>query len=97
VLNYSHQIRQFLLIALMGMVLIGVQIAQASPLHDHTQQHMVDCALCHLQFGDDTAFGQPAELPVTAATAGLQELRLPFYVSSTLSPYQSRAPPRPSF
>jgi hypothetical protein len=93
VLNRFRHMRHVLLIALMAFTLLGVQLAQSSPLHQHTQ-HSVDCALCHLQLSDDVLVRYqfaPAFAPNVApdAVAPTQ-----FYSLSFPSPYQGRAPPR---
>jgi hypothetical protein len=92
-LNRFRQMRHVLLIALMALTLLGVQVAQSSPLHQHTQ-HSVDCALCHLQLSDDVLVRYqfaPAFVPSLAqAAVALTQ----FYSSASPSPYQGRAPPR---
>lgn len=91
--NRFQQMRHLLLIALMAFTLLGVQLAQSSPLHQHTQ-HTVDCALCHLQLSDDVLPGNefaPAFVP-SAAPAVAAPPR--FYSFASPSPYQGRAPPR---
>jgi hypothetical protein len=92
--DIRHQFLQASTIVLVVFMLLGVQVIQASPLHDHAQQHSVDCALCHLQFGDDAAVRQAPALPVVAAVAAPVVALPGFYLSSTVSPYQGRAPPR---
>jgi hypothetical protein len=85
--------RHILLIALMGFTLLGAQLAQNSPLHNHAQ-HTVDCALCHLQLSDDVLVVYqftPTFVPHSAPTALPPA---PFYTFSSPSPYQGRAPPR---
>lgn len=88
----ARTLRQLVLVALMACMLLGAQLAQTSPLHDHTK-HTVDCALCHLQLGDD-ALAQPA--PTVAFIAHhvpyVLELR-EFHSSLSPSPYRGRAPP----
>jgi hypothetical protein len=82
------------LIALMAFMLLGVQLLQHSPLHDHARE-IVDCALCHLQsLGDDTEHEQSFTLAVLAVTAiiAIEDIAAP--ISSVPSPYQGRAPPR---
>jgi hypothetical protein len=93
VLSRYQQLRHYLLIALMAFTLVGVQLMQASPVHDHVQ-HSVDCALCHLHFGDDTLVRHTLTVPFRAATAPVAIALSPFYASSSPSPYQGRAPPR---
>jgi hypothetical protein len=93
VLNRFRQMRHILLIALMALTLIGVQLAQSSPLHQHTQ-HTVDCALCHLQLSDDVLVHYqfaPAFIPNLAPAAVAPT---PCYSLAFPSPYQGRAPPR---
>jgi hypothetical protein len=92
VLNRYQQLRQILLIALMAFTLAGVQLIQSSPLHDHTQ-HTVDCALCHLQLGDDTLVRHQLMVPFVAVAAPAATALPVFYFVSSPSPYQGRAPP----
>ncbi len=87
------QLRKILLIALMAFTLVGVQLVQSSPLHDHTQ-HTVDCALCHLQLSDDTLVRHQFMVPFKAASTPVSTTLPQFYLSSSPSPYQGRAPPR---
>lgn len=91
-LNRYQQLRQVLLIALMAFTLAGVQLLQSSPLHDHTQ-HTVDCALCHLQLGDDTVVRHQLMVPFISVAAPAVAGLPVFYHSSSPSPYQGRAPP----
>jgi hypothetical protein len=79
----------------MAFTLVGVQVAQASPLHHHIQlQHTVDCALCHLQLSDDVLVHY-RYLPTVAPGAAPNPLApTRFYSFSSPSPYQGRAPPR---
>lgn len=86
-------LRQYLLIALMAVTLVGVQLLQASPLHEHTQ-HSVDCALCHLQLSDDALLHQQLLLPIRAAGVPVAAPAREVHSSSAPSPYQGRAPPR---
>jgi len=87
------QIRHAWLIALMVFVLGGLQVVQASSLHDHSQ-HTVDCGLCHVPLGDGAA---PSELvgsisaPLNFPLFFLVVLAIP---QGNPSPYQGRAPPR---
>jgi len=82
------------LIALMAFMLLGVQLLQHSPLHDHARE-IVDCALCHVQaLGDDTEHEQSFTLPTVAVTAVLAVKSLAAPISTLPSPYQGRAPPR---
>lgn len=92
--RYSHQVRQLLLISLMAVALIGVQLVQASPLHEHAS-HSVDCALCHLQLSDDALF-QSARDPASVAPGTYRYPPLKNFANlRNPSPYQGRAPPMP--
>lgn len=90
--RYSQQVRQLLLISLMACALIGVQLVQASPLHEHTS-HSVDCALCHLQLSDDALFQHASSFAVAASGTRYNQLVAEFYSFRNPSPYQGRAPP----
>jgi hypothetical protein len=93
VLTRYQQLRHFLLIALMAFTLVGVQLIQSSPLHDHTQ-HTIDCALCHLQLSDDTLVRHQFVVPYAVASAPVATALAIFHPASSPSPYQGRAPPR---
>jgi hypothetical protein len=85
-------LRQLLLVAFMACLLFGAQLAQSSPLHDHTK-HSVDCALCHLQLGDDVqAQSSPGVAFIAHDVPYVQQLR-EFHSSRNPSPYSGRAPP----
>jgi hypothetical protein len=92
VLNRIRQTRQFLLIALMALTLVGVQLAQSSPLHNHAQ-HSVDCALCHLQLSDDVLVRHQFTPLFVPNSAPNRVTPAQFYSLSFPSPYQGRAPP----
>lgn len=92
-LKQLTHIRHAWLIALMVFVLGGLQVIQASPLHDHSQ-HTVDCGLCHVPIGDGVAPSDPAAVipaPQNAPSFALLVLITP---ARNPSPYQGRAPPR---
>lgn len=81
------------LLAAMAVVLLGVQVLQFSPLHNHTLA-VDDCALCHLQpLGDDSEHEQALpETQLLAITVALVDhSSTPQARSHT--PYQGRAPP----
>ncbi len=81
------------LIALLAFTLVGVQLMQNSPWHDHARE-VVDCALCHLQtLGDDTEIDHNLPLPVADAQAVVVLLVIATPASPSPSPYQGRAPP----
>jgi hypothetical protein len=90
--RYRQQLRQLLLLSLMVFTLTGVQLVQASALHNHTQ-HTVDCALCHLQFSDDALVQHQINLAFQGVAAPVAPLIPELYVSANPSPYQGRAPP----
>ena len=58
------------LIAAMAVMLLGVQLLQYSPLHNHGRE-VVDCALCHLQpLGDDSEHEPQLIVPEAAPFPG---------------------------
>jgi hypothetical protein len=92
-LKHFTQIRHAWLIALMVFVLGGLQIVQASPLHDHSQ-HTVDGGLCHVPLGDGAL---PTVLPGSIPVfQNFPRFYLVVLAPSqgNPSPYQGRAPPR---
>jgi hypothetical protein len=92
VLIRYQQLRHALLIALMAFTLLGVQLVQASPLHDHTL-HSVDCALCHLQFSDDSLAQPTLSVAFIAHNIPYAQYLREYHSFSNPSPYQGRAPP----
>jgi hypothetical protein len=90
--NIKQNFARLLLISLMAFTLVGIQVIQASPLHQHAE-HSVDCGLCHLQLSDD------AEIHHQHVITRIQRALLkaisasPFYSFVNPSPYQGRAPP----
>ncbi len=91
-LNRYRQLRHFLLIALIAFTLVGVQLVQFSPLHDHPRDTF-DCALCHLQFGDNALIQHHLTVQFSSTAAQVAVPVPKFHVTSTPSPYQGRAPP----
>lgn len=89
------QLRKYLLIALAVFMLAGAQLAQASPLHDHTR-HSVDCALCHLQLGDDALLQPTLGVAFIAHNVPYAQYLREFHSFSNPSPYHGRAPPSSS-
>lgn len=94
-LTRCRQYRHALLIALMAFMLAGVQVAQSSPLHDHAR-HTVDCALCHLQLGDDASIRPALSVAFIAHSVPYAQYLREFYSFSNPSPYHGRAPPASS-
>jgi len=84
--------RRYGLIALMLFVLAGVQVLQASPLHDHAQ-HSVDCGLCHVPLADAPSSAQGLIPEFDATTTALPCLAADVHDTHNPSPYQGRAPP----
>ena len=88
----TNTMQNLMLVILMSMALLGVQLAQGSALHDHTQ-HNVECALCHFQLSDDSEISHNVAVEAPPATlSGLpHQVHLP--PTRVIHPYQSRAPP----
>jgi len=89
-----RRLRQLLTIFLITFAVCGVQVIQSSPLHDHSS-HVVGCALCHFDSGDAPSESTLVNCPVASGGAKAVD-SVPSFESITLSPYQSRAPPRHS-
>jgi hypothetical protein len=80
-------------IALIAVLLAGVQMLQSSPWHDH-QRETVDCALCHLQtLGDDSEIGHSLPLAQAVVATPVVVAADQFFSSHFAAPYQGRAPP----
>lgn len=80
-------------IALIAVLLAGVQMLQSSPWHDH-QRETVDCALCHLQtLGDDSEIDHALPLAQAAVATPVVAAADQFFPSHFAAPYQGRAPP----
>jgi hypothetical protein len=85
--------RKFWLVALLALSVFGVQVLQASPLHNHAQE-TVDCALCHLQtLGDDTEVARSLSIAVQHQQALPGSTLTAHYSLHSPAPYQGRAPP----
>jgi hypothetical protein len=74
------------------LALTGIQVVQASPLHDHLDQ-VADCLLCHY---DNNSHSLPESMPVAPAYIAhlppedSYSLRIP---ASGITAFNSRAPP----
>ena len=94
--NRYQQLRQrlihSLMITFMVLLFAGAQLAQSSPLHDHTQ-HSVDCALCHLQLGDDALLQPTLSVAFIAHSVPYAQYLREFLSFNNPSPYHGRAPP----
>lgn len=90
--SFHQRLIRLLLISLMAFSLVGVQVLQASPLHQHAQ-HSVDCALCHLQLSDDAEIHYQSVVTRLAKIVLKTSLPGTFYSFISPSPYQGRAPP----
>ena len=88
-----HRSTRAWLIALMATILLGVQLLQYSPLHDHARE-VADCALCHLQpLGDDTEIDHSLPTPILTAFAVVIFELIETPRAAAHTPYQGRAPP----
>jgi hypothetical protein len=76
----------------MLFVLAGVQVIQASPLHDHAR-HSVDCGLCHLPVAEAPATPRGILPEFEGARPALPLQAAFFHSTRNPSPYQGRAPP----
>ena len=94
-LQRLQQFRHALLIAFVAFTLLGAQLVQNSPLHDHTQ-HSVDCALCHLQLGDEARVQPALSVAFIAHSVPYAQYLREFYSFASPSPYNGRAPPSSS-
>ena len=92
VIRFCHNIRHLLLVSLLGLGLLGVEIAQGFDLHAHDHQ-TVDCALCHFQLSDDSVVANEVRLPYRVYTFAPEYAGQFKATSSIIHPYQSRAPP----
>lgn len=88
----QEQLRKYLLIVLAIFMLAGAQLAQSSPLHDHAR-HSVDCALCHLQLGDDAMLQPTLGVAFIAHNVPYAQYLREFLSYHNPSPYHGRAPP----
>jgi len=88
-----NSLRTFIRISLITLALVGVQVIQASPLHDHSD-HVVDCGLCHFSFSEIAVDDSPA----STLTNIPRHYAVPDAVRVASEPvrlaYQGRAPPR---
>lgn len=88
----TGSVKQLFLVALLSLTLVGMQALQESPWHDHSH-HVVDCALCHLQFYDAAVPSTERGFEQSARHAVLHSTFEDSIFSRTTSPYQGRAPP----
>jgi hypothetical protein len=85
--------RQFLLVWLLALSLLGVQLVQHSGLHDHSQ-HVVDCALCHFDSFDHQLSGIVESFLPEAGAPEQIFIPAPAYLSPQYSLYLGRSPPQ---
>lgn len=90
--QFGQLARRFGLIALMLFMLAGVQVIQASPLHDHAQ-HSVDCGLCHVPVAEAPATSRGILPEFEGARPALPLHAASFHSTRHPSPYRGRAPP----
>jgi hypothetical protein len=87
-----NSLRTFIKISLITLALIGVQVIQASPLHDHSD-HVVDCGLCHFSSTEITFDDSPVITPsINPRNIAVPRTETVVSESARLS-YQGRAPP----
>jgi hypothetical protein len=92
-LHQLHRSCRIHLIALMAFMLLGVQVLQHSPLHNHAHE-IVDCAMCHVQtLGDDTEHEQSLVVSGIAIAILVVTESIAPTLNCLCSPYQGRAPP----
>ena len=83
----------FLTSLLLVLTLLGVQVIQHSPLHDHNDHDVVDCGLCHFDSASKVTL-EKSPLPELEQTGFLyQEETQHFALSKYFSFSQARAPP----
>lgn len=84
--------RHWLAIPLIILVLTGIQVVQASPLHDHLD-HVAGCMLCHYN-GNSHAIPVTGQLaPVVKAHQAYRETAYHLVQAGNPSPFHGRAPP----
>ena len=74
-------------------MLLGVQAAQSSFLHDHVQ-HQIDCILCHIDTHDQVALSQSDIKFIDEQIVHSCVFSDQVYFSYHYPSYQGRAPPR---
>lgn len=79
-------------IFLLTLLLLGTQVIQASPLHDHGN-HVVNCALCHFDNNDSAVpVNSQPQLDFEPGSRPLANFKA-FVSTSIPASYQGRAPP----
>jgi len=84
--------RHWLKISLIILVLTGIQVVQASPLHDHLD-HVAGCALCHYNGNSHAIPVICQQIPVVKSHGILTVSDYSLIPVSQPSPFQGRAPP----
>ena len=84
--------KQKLLVLFLAFTLLGVQLVQNSPLHDHIQ-HQVDCVLCHFDSYDQGIVTQTFTNPFEAKLIHFNVIAEQVYFASHYPSYQGRSPP----
>ncbi len=90
-----NSLRTFIKISLITLALIGVQVIQASPLHDHSN-HVVDCGLCHFSSTEIAIEDSPVVTPSTTPRYFSVPRTINITAKSIRLSYQGRAPPLPN-
>ena len=84
--------RQLLTVLLLILTLLGVQVVQASPLHDHST-HVIDCGLCHFSASECAIDDIPViTVSVTQSHFSIRKT-VDVALDTTGLSYQGRAPP----
>ena len=84
--------RQLLAVALITLTLAGIQVVQASPLHDHVS-HFNGCALCHFSGTEAVIPATPVTLDIPIGRSHQPVPVITLHDTSSPSSFRSRAPP----
>jgi hypothetical protein len=84
--------KQKLLVWFLAFTLLGIQVVQSSPIHNHIQ-HQVGCVLCHFDSHDQGLVVQVFEKPFDVNIVLFNVFSEPDYFSFHYLSYQSRSPP----
>ena len=87
--------RKLLTVLLISLALSGVQVVQASPLHDHAS-HFSGCSLCHFDGAQAIKAADSNSTPLPESLSSLPATLLTGPENPALPAYLSRAPPQVS-
>jgi hypothetical protein len=85
--------RKLLTILLISLALCGVQVVQASPLHDHVS-HISECSLCHFDGAQAVRTAEPVKTPIPFVTHKNPADLFTHPVTRAFPAYITRAPPQ---